>query len=63
MDGNPSGLRIIGTTSVELRAGRAYPSAMVKMQQTPMKSGFLASKGPVSVRCFRRRKTAANDCR
>jgi hypothetical protein len=28
MDGNPSGLRIIGTTSVELRAGRAYPSAI-----------------------------------
>jgi hypothetical protein len=62
MDGNPSGLRIIGATSVELRAGRAYPPAMV-MQQTPMKSGFLASKGPVSVRCFRRRKTAANDRR
>jgi hypothetical protein len=45
MDGNPSGLRIIGTTSVELRAGRAYPSAMVKMQQTPMKSGFSRAKG------------------
>jgi hypothetical protein len=28
MDGNPSGRRIIGTTSAELRAGRAYPSAI-----------------------------------